>query len=259
MIAKWEPSSSKSEWDDFEKRQTGEIVKRIDLYRRRREMTVEDLARKLDSLSWPVSLSTLNGILGGKRRSISVAEMFVFARALGVSPAYLLLPIETNGEAELSPGVTADALPAWSYLSARWMESTHYPDWLSAQEVEDLDRDLDALRLLLMHEDFEDYLNVLEDRLREKPQVRKKYLSTGEWQEFEDAALGNRSGIARGVVTLSLVESKFARLRDTRRRMSERSMRLPEISDTLSKALKFEEAEQGIHSLVAGVDDGSPA
>ena len=108
---KWEPSASKESWRAYEKAYATSVMKQVDLYRRRYEVTVEGLCRLLDGLGWPVTTSTMNGMLGGKRSAITVTEVAMFARALGVTPILLIHPLVQGGELPALPSGQGTATP----------------------------------------------------------------------------------------------------------------------------------------------------
>ncbi len=87
-------------------------------------LSAQELADRCSDLGYQISRSTLanleNGRVNGERPddsrrypTVSVAEVLVLARALGVSPLSLLLP--AGGDVEVAPGLSldADAARAW--------------------------------------------------------------------------------------------------------------------------------------------------
>ena len=78
-------------------------------------MTVEALCRELDSQGWPVSVSTMNGMIGKKRSAVTITEVFAFARALEVAPLNLLFPFD-NRQVEVLPGHLAGS----AFEMAEW-------------------------------------------------------------------------------------------------------------------------------------------
>lgn len=80
------------DWKAFEAEWTNAILDSVTYLRERADITVKQLGARLRLVGWQVSDATLSGILSGRKRtSISVAEMFAFARALDVTPTFLLL------------------------------------------------------------------------------------------------------------------------------------------------------------------------
>lgn len=99
-----------------------DIFERVDSYRRRLGITVEEMCRRLDSLGWPVSLSTMNGMLGGKRASVSISEVFLLARVLEVPPIGLIAPIAKNEPFAPWPDAPTDLT---AYDAAAWIVGRH--------------------------------------------------------------------------------------------------------------------------------------
>jgi hypothetical protein len=76
---------------DWEREYANRIVDSINTLRERRKWTIPRLREELASNGWSVSVETLNGILSARKRgAFSVGEIFAFARALDVSPLYLM-------------------------------------------------------------------------------------------------------------------------------------------------------------------------
>lgn len=63
------------------------------------------LADRTEELGMKVSRSAISDLEGGRRRSISVAELMVLAAALEIPPAMLLFPGYPYGRVEALPGV----------------------------------------------------------------------------------------------------------------------------------------------------------
>ncbi|MDJ0337621.1 helix-turn-helix transcriptional regulator [Cryobacterium sp. PH31-O1] len=107
--------------DDWEVRFTKGIVRTIAHYRDLRGLTTEQLAAKCsEALGEPGKIkgNTLNGLFAGKRKSIGMAEMLVFARALDVPPIFLMLPMATGDDVEIGPGESIHAYAAYCYVTA---------------------------------------------------------------------------------------------------------------------------------------------
>lgn len=118
----WTPVTPKAQWAEFEKAMTRGIFERVDSYRRRADLTVEELCRLLDQAGWPVTVSTMNGMLQGKRASVSIAEVFTLARVLEVPPIGLIAPIEKNEEFSAWPDGPAEMT---AYDVASWVVGRH--------------------------------------------------------------------------------------------------------------------------------------
>lgn len=100
--------------DPWEVRRSKQMIRALSHERSKGGMTTEELARRCSRFlgeEGAVKTSTLNGIFAGKRKSLSVAEVEMFAAALNVPVDRILYP---SGEMiEVRPGKfrsSADAL-----------------------------------------------------------------------------------------------------------------------------------------------------
>jgi len=96
--------------DDWEVRFTKGVVQNIARYRDLRGFTTADLAAACNAIYGEadhIKASTLNGLFAGKRKSIGIAEILVFALALNVPPIALLFASD-NRQIEVSPGQTGE-------------------------------------------------------------------------------------------------------------------------------------------------------
>lgn len=102
--------------DDWEVRFTKTIVRSIAHYKTAAGLTTRDLAAACGVAAGDpdyLKPTTLNNLLAGKRRSIGVAELLVFAQALEVPPLALLVPLGVEDTVEYWPNhsmSTADAV-----------------------------------------------------------------------------------------------------------------------------------------------------
>ena len=105
------------------------VARRIVLFRKRRDMTREDLASRCRELGYPqltgpalANIETGRRVVGGKRRrDVTVDELMVFARALRVPPALLLFPV---GDEPLVPVTPGSPLAPWE--ATQWMVGESY-------------------------------------------------------------------------------------------------------------------------------------
>lgn len=112
-------NTAEDEWRSYEQRFASDVLARVRLCKKDRRLTAKEIADRLALAGWPLSLSSLNGMLGAKgRKSISVTEVIALARALEVTPVELLLPITTGGEVEIGPGENLHAFDAYRYFTA---------------------------------------------------------------------------------------------------------------------------------------------
>jgi transcriptional regulator with XRE-family HTH domain len=89
------------------------MASQIRHYRRRHRMSAQQLADRTGELGMPIARSVLANLESGRRGTVSVPEMLIFAQALDIAPADLLIPPDGL---EILPGVT------WSRKEAlRWL------------------------------------------------------------------------------------------------------------------------------------------
>ena len=78
----------------------------------------------IDELGVPIRRSVLANLESGRRSTLSVAELLVLARALGVAPLMLLFPIGAAETIEVLPG---EEVPV--FAAARWFTGERpWPD-----------------------------------------------------------------------------------------------------------------------------------
>lgn len=116
----------KSAWNNLDSTISRRLVSTVNQMRADAGLTIRDVRNLLDGVGWPVSESTLNGILsGGKRRSFTVGELLAFARAFNVSPTALLVGYPPTAEVPI-PGVGVRVAPLDEYVD--WSRGLTTPD-----------------------------------------------------------------------------------------------------------------------------------
>lgn len=80
-------------------------------------MSAQQLANRCEELGLPIGRSVLANFESGRRPAISVPELLVLARALGVSPVALVAPIDHDDTVEILPGQDVPAYDAMVWLS----------------------------------------------------------------------------------------------------------------------------------------------
>lgn len=73
---------------------TGVIARRVREVRKRRGLTAEQVAERLNAQGVNWQRSTLAKLENGKRENVSVVEWLALATVLNVAPVHLLLPID---------------------------------------------------------------------------------------------------------------------------------------------------------------------
>src|SRR3982751_2985765 len=74
-------------------------------YRNDRRWTQPELARRCKAAGLEWDRSVVANVESGRRKSVTVEEVFVLAHVLAVPPAMLLLPLRTGEPVEVAAGV----------------------------------------------------------------------------------------------------------------------------------------------------------
>lgn len=97
-------------WDHYERGFAAQVIENVRYFKKRGRLTAQVLADRVTAAGWPINVNTINGMLGSKKRaSISVTEWLALARALGVPPMALLVPLFEQKQVEAYP--ERDLLP----------------------------------------------------------------------------------------------------------------------------------------------------
>ena len=99
--------------------------------RRRKGLSQQELADRLEDIGAPIDRSTIGKIEADKRK-VSLDELFSFALALGVSPLALVVP-RSMEKMSVSPGVAADTQQV-----VHWVRNL-YPLWPSYVDPSEAD------------------------------------------------------------------------------------------------------------------------
>lgn len=112
-------TSSPASLKNWEAEYADRLVDSINVLRERYGWTIPRLRTELTSYGWSPSLETLNGILSAKKRkAFSVGEIFAFARALNVSPTYLMAGLPLSAPLPGGPLLPeADVVSAYSWVT----------------------------------------------------------------------------------------------------------------------------------------------
>lgn len=100
-------------------RLTREVGERVQRARQQRQMSAQALADRCAELGMTMDRSVIAKLERGLRQGVSLAEVLVLARALGVPPLQLMLPIGAEASTEVLPGVAADTWQAVEWLEGR--------------------------------------------------------------------------------------------------------------------------------------------
>jgi transcriptional regulator with XRE-family HTH domain len=85
-------------------RLTRSIAGQVKRHRTKSDISAQQLSEACAKLGLEIPRSTIADLENGRRASISVAELLVLARALGVAPLLLVFPVGSEAESEVLPG-----------------------------------------------------------------------------------------------------------------------------------------------------------
>ncbi|MFE9793511.1 hypothetical protein ACFYRL_17435 [Streptomyces goshikiensis] len=90
------------------------VARRVREVRKRRDLTAEQLAQRLQAVGLPWERGTVVKLEAGYRQNVGVAEVFALAVALDMSPLHLLVPLD-NRACQVTPNRTesANTVRAW--------------------------------------------------------------------------------------------------------------------------------------------------
>lgn len=91
------------------------VAEQVRRYRQARGLSAQQLADECAGLGLPIKRSVLANFESGRRTTITLAELLVLARALGVPPILLVFPLGRETTTEVLPEVER---PTWAV--AKW-------------------------------------------------------------------------------------------------------------------------------------------
>lgn len=123
-------------------------------YRRRCELSAEQLARRTQDLGYPLSRNSITALETGRKEFISVQDLVVIAVALNVTPILLLFPVdESLDEVELLPELPIGRLASIDWFAGDNMTADR-PGGLPDAESDGIwTRNLFVLSMLRGHEE----------------------------------------------------------------------------------------------------------
>jgi transcriptional regulator with XRE-family HTH domain len=119
--------------EDWQRHVVDVIASQVRRYRHERGMSAQQLADTCTDLGLPIQRSVLANFENGRRPTISVPELLVFAAALDVPPVLLLLPLGQEQQAEILPGRASPTADALAWLIGEWSAEAGEDDWAAAQ------------------------------------------------------------------------------------------------------------------------------
>ncbi|MFC7326281.1 helix-turn-helix domain-containing protein [Marinactinospora rubrisoli] len=136
--------------NDWSERLAGAVAKEVRRHRKRQGMSAQELADRCANLGMPLKRSVLANLESGRRTTVTLAELIVLARALGVPPLLLAFPVAQEEHTEVLPGQTVgtwaaakwftgdDPFPTRDKDSGNWfVTSDDFDEWQSGAEAID--------------------------------------------------------------------------------------------------------------------------
>ncbi|MFD4975614.1 helix-turn-helix domain-containing protein [Streptomyces sp. NPDC058424] len=114
------------------------IAAEVKRYRHIRGMSAQQLSDACAALGHPIARSVIANFESGRRPTISVAEVLVFARALGVPPVLLLYPLGRVEDVEVLPGNTQRTSAGLDWFTGRSAFPGRYIGFGAVDEVSGL-------------------------------------------------------------------------------------------------------------------------
>ncbi|MGC9538537.1 helix-turn-helix domain-containing protein [Streptomyces sp. UG1] len=159
------------------------IAGEIRRHRQEQGLSAQQLSDRCADLGAPIPRVVLSNLENGKRQNVTVAEVLILARALGVPPGVLIFPVGYVDEFEVLPGA--------------WQEPTVGLDWLAGivSFSQDESRAVIDSPLGLVRE-HDDIVTLVRAAMRERE------------ISFE-RVIRDRHHLAEGRVSLDEVEARF--------------------------------------------------
>lgn len=89
---------------DWSGRLAAVVASQVRRYRQARGWSTQRLADECTKLGLSIQRSVLANFESGRRTTVTIAEVLVFGKALGVPPILLFLPVGTSASVEILPG-----------------------------------------------------------------------------------------------------------------------------------------------------------
>jgi transcriptional regulator with XRE-family HTH domain len=133
---------------DWSSRLAQTIAAEVRRHRKRRGLSAQGLADACADLGYPIARQVLANLENGRREAVTVAELLVLGRTLGVPPLLLAFPVGAQEEADATPEEKRDTLAVVRWASGEAPFPNESPDWQPQDLVEWLEgsRGLDAYR-----------------------------------------------------------------------------------------------------------------
>lgn len=196
-------------------------------------MSAQDLSNACTELGMSFSRSAIANLESGRRPLLSVAELLVFSKALGVPPLLLALPLgrPDAGEVEILPGVMLDTWEAAKWFTGEQAFTQNDGEgWFSWQPDQEAWKESSMpLRTYRQHEE---YVIEWKNTLRRTDAQRRVANSSSDPAEREANLLQAEQGDAR----IRAIEKELSRLRETMRNHEITPPELDEVMEHIDTA-----------------------
>lgn len=97
------------------------IAREVRRLRLERGMSAQRLSDACTELGAPIPRTVLSNLENGRRGNVTVAELFVLAKALSVPPATLVFPVGLEASVEVLPGTEVSSEAAVDWVAGRFL------------------------------------------------------------------------------------------------------------------------------------------
>ncbi|NUW33426.1 helix-turn-helix transcriptional regulator [Nonomuraea sp. SMC257] len=212
------------------------VASRVRTYRERKGLTREELAARCSKLHLPLTAAAITNIetgrrnaeTGARRRDVTVDELVVLAKALGVPPILLLYPVGETDLVEVLPGRKQGTWQAVKWFTGEEPLGTYFEDdgkWaVTSPDMDDWEKGAAPVDDYRWHDRRVKDWNEANDAARAARRAAEVAQDDDERKMHLRAAL-------RAERDLSVAEEL---LRDHRLNMRRRNVTPPELNDVLA-------------------------
>lgn len=212
---------------DWNVRTAAQIGARVARFRKQprngRPMSTQTLADRMTALGHPMDRTVLVKLEKGGRQSVTVAELVVLAKALGVPPIALIYSPGWEDEAEALPGHTVPVWNAMKWFAGEQPLANPGGEGVAPEELRELREDRAGLESYRWHDQY-----VADWRADHAAAEKAREQAEKAATDTERAALLDQAKTRE-----QLAETRLAPLHAARSRLREHGMRLPELPEEL--------------------------
>ncbi|WP_166387708.1 helix-turn-helix domain-containing protein [Catellatospora methionotrophica] len=112
---------------DWPARVAATVASQVKRLREDRKISAQQLADACAGLGYPLQRSVLANFESGRRQTVTLADVYVLAQALGVPPLALMVPVGVAESVEILPGSDVPIVEAMKWLAGE--EALPGSDW----------------------------------------------------------------------------------------------------------------------------------